>query len=289
MVPTKDRNVQAIFLSYKSDGILVDCGEGTQRQMNIAGINRNKVKKILISHWHGDHVSGIIGLIQTLGNQEEEPCLTIFGPKGSEGRVQHMLEMCAFDNKVDLNVIELDPKKIETFYETEDYLLNCAYLDHSTPCLGFSFIEKDRRKIDMKHAKKLGLKEGPFIGKLQRSKSVVFRGKNISPDDVSSIVKGKKITFIMDTSECQNANDLAKGADLLICESAYSSKLEEKAVTNKHMTAAQAAHMATGAGAKKLILTHFSQRYKTVDDLEEEARTIFPESVGSYDFMKIKL
>ena len=115
MVPTKDRNVTGIFLDYKGKGILIDCGEGTQRQMNIAGINRNSVSYILLSHWHGDHVSGLIGLIQTIGNQnaqnEDVPVLHIFGPRETEERIEHMLKTCIFDsNKMRLEIHELHPK-----------------------------------------------------------------------------------------------------------------------------------------------------------------------------------
>jgi ribonuclease Z len=289
MVPTKERNVQGIFISYNGEGILVDCGEGTQRQMNIAGINRKSVKKILISHWHGDHVSGIIGLIQTIGNIEGEQSLKIFGPVGSKERVSHMLQMCTFDNKIDLEIIELAPKGVEKFFETRDYYLECTSLDHSTPCLGFNFVEKDLRKIDMPKAVRIGLKEGPLIGKLQMGEAVSFKGKQINPDDVSHIVSGKKISFIMDTSVCESAYLLAKDADILISEAAYNSDLEEKAIKHKHMTVKQAAHVATIACAKKLVLTHISQRYKTSEELEEEARTYFPNAVCAYDFMKLKI
>ena len=111
MVPTKDRNVQSIHLEYRGEGILLDCGEGTQRQMNIAGINRTKVKKILITHWHGDHVSGLIGLIQTLGNSKDVSELSIYGPPGTKKSMSHLLETCIFDLTVDLNIVELDLKE----------------------------------------------------------------------------------------------------------------------------------------------------------------------------------
>ena len=97
MVPTKDRNVQSIYLDYNGEGILFDCGEGTQRQMNIAGINRTKVKKILITHWHGDHVSGLIGLIQTLGNSKYASKLEIYGPKGTKRFMNNLLNSCVFE------------------------------------------------------------------------------------------------------------------------------------------------------------------------------------------------
>ncbi|MCF7865874.1 ribonuclease Z [Candidatus Woesearchaeota archaeon] len=291
MVPTKDRNVQGIYLDYNGEGILIDCGEGTQRQMNIKGINRLKVKKILISHWHGDHVSGLIGLIQTLGNanKEDHHKLTIFGPKGTKKHMNHLLNSCIFDLSVDLTITELDLNDLKTIFEHEDYMIEAAALEHSTPCLGYSFIEKDKRNINLPKAKKLGLSEGPNLGKLQRGQTIKHEGKTITPDMVSTIKKGKKTTFILDTGLTENCYKLAENSDLLICESTMSIKLAEKAELRKHMTAQGAAQIASKSNTKKLILTHFSQRYRTLHDLEEEAKAVFPNTELAFDFMKVKL
>jgi len=107
MVPTKERNVTGLFLKYKGEGILFDCGEGTQRQMNITGINRNDVTKILISHWHGDHVGGLMGLIQTLGNRDEPPTIDLYGPKGTKEFIKHLYKGCVFEARVNLRVHEV--------------------------------------------------------------------------------------------------------------------------------------------------------------------------------------
>lgn len=289
MVPTKDRNVQGIYLDYKGEGILVDCGEGTQRQMNIAGINRLKVKKILLSHWHGDHVSGLIGLIQTLGNVEEPKKLIIYGPKGTKVHMHHLLNSCEFDLRLELEINELNIKNKAVIFENDDYMIEAAPLDHSVPCLGYSFIEKDTRNINMSKAKKLGLSEGPLLGKIQKGEPVKVKGKEISPDDVSTIKNGKKVSFILDTLLTQNCYEIAQNADLLISEANFDSKLEEKARKSKHMTADQVALIANNSNVKKLILTHFSQRYKTLHDLEEEAKGLFPNTLMAFDFMKVKL
>ncbi len=289
MVPTKERNVQSIYLEYKGEGILVDCGEGTQRQMNIAGINRLKVKKILISHWHGDHVSGLIGLIQTIGNVAEPGTLTIYGPPGTKKHMGHLLESCIFDLRIKLEIKEIKTEKKAVFFENEDYQLEAAPLDHGVPCLGYAFVEKNKRNINMDKAKKLGLEPGPLLGKLQKGQAVKHDGKTIKPDDVSTIKKGKKIAFIMDTTYCKACIELAENSDVLVSEATYESSKKEKAEEYKHLTTEQVAMMAGQSNAKKLVLTHFSQRYKTLHDLEEEAKRIFPNTVMAYDFMKIKL
>ncbi len=289
MVPTKERNVQGIFLSYKNEGILVDCGEGTQRQMNIAGINRAKVTKVLISHWHGDHVSGLIGFFQTFANIEGERTLHLYGPKGTDEKVKWLLKMADFYGRLDLKVHELDPKDVEKFYETEDYYLECAYLRHKTRCLGYNFVEKDKIKINIAKAEKLGLKEGPMIGKLLKNNKIKIYDKEITLEDVSTITRGKKITFILDTVLCNNCYKLAENADLLISEACYVSGMEDKAEDYMHMTSKQAALLASNSNAKELIMTHFSQRYKTVEELEQEAKMYFPNSRAAFDFMKVKI
>ncbi|MGV8171145.1 MAG: ribonuclease Z [Candidatus Woesearchaeota archaeon] len=295
MVPTKERNVIGMFLSYKNKGMLFDCGEGTQRQMNLAGINRNKVNYVFLSHWHGDHVSGLIGLIQTLGNQqvqnEERPTLHIFGPKETEERMEHMLKTCIFENKVILEIHELNPKRGEilTILENEDFYVQTARLDHSVPCLGYSFIEKDVRRIDMGRVKKLGLKEGPVLGKIQNGEIVKHEDKLITPEMISDLQKGLKITVIMDTGLCEMAIALAKDADLLICEATFSSELGEKAENYKHMTAKDAALLANNANAKRLIITHISQRYKTTSEILDDAKNVHNNVEVAHDFMKVKL
>jgi ribonuclease Z len=289
MVPTKERNVQSIYLEYRGEGILFDCGEGTQRQMNIVGISRTKVKKILISHWHGDHVSGLIGLIQTLGNSKDVSELFIYGPLGTKNFMNNLLNSCIFDLTVSLNIMELDFDEKKVFFENEHYYLEASPLNHGVPCLGYSFVEKDKRKINLEKARRFGLDEGPDLGLIQKNLPVKKNGKMIMPDDVSSIQKGKKFTLISDTSFSANAQVLADGSDILICEATYDKNKEEKANEYSHLTSEQSALIASNAGVNKLVLTHFSQRYKDLDTLLDEAKNIFPNTVLAFDFMKIKL
>ncbi|MFT4261127.1 MAG: ribonuclease Z [Candidatus Woesearchaeota archaeon] len=288
MVPTKDRNVQGIYLEYNGEGILFDCGEGTQRQMNIAGINRHKVKKIFISHWHGDHVSGLVGLIQTIGNSNNPGKLSIFGPKDTKEFMNNLLNSCIFDLRIELEVFEFDLEKKDVVFECDDYFVEASPMTHGVPCLAYSFIETDRRRMNSSKLKELGV-VGVNIGKLQRGESVIVKNKTINPDDVSSILKGKKISFVFDTSLNDNISDLVENSDLLIGEATYDSSKENKAEEYNHMTAEQMAFIASNSNVKKLVLTHFSQRYKTLHDLEKEAKDIFPNTVMAYDFLKLKI
>lgn len=285
MIPTKERNHTSIFLSYKTEGILVDCGEGTQRQMKIAGIKPSKVTRILISHWHGDHVLGIPGLIQTLGASDYSQPLDIYGPKGTKEHMKAMFDAFVFDRQFEIRVHEVSG---ESVIETKDFSIIALPLSHNIETLGYAFIEKDRRRINLAAVKKLGIPEGPLLGKLQDGEQIEFRGKKISPDETTRVVSGKKIAFVMDTVACENAEKLAKGADLLICEAAYASALEDKAAEYKHMTARDAALIASRSGAKELILTHFSARYKDTAEILEDAQEVFSSAKCAYDFMKVK-
>lgn len=291
MVPTKERNVSGIFLEYRGEGILLDCGEGTQRQMNMTGIKRTSVKKVLLSHWHGDHVSGLIGLIQTLGNAEENARLMIFGPKGTKKRMEYMMNCAAFENKVELVIEELDPREGELlqFYETEEYLLECARLDHSTPCIGFAFTDKERLNIDTEKQKKLKVRDGPHLRRIKAGESIEFEGKKISPEMITYKVPMKKLAYVADTSPCDGALLLANEADILISECTYSEKLGMKGEQYKHMSAKDAALLANQANAKKLVLTHFSQRYTNTQEIEEDARNYFDDVICAEDFMKFKM
>jgi ribonuclease Z len=286
MVPTKDRNQSAVFIRYRNEGILVDCGEGTQRQFKQKKIPLTKITKILITHWHGDHVFGLPGVISTLGTEEYQKTLKIYGPKGTKEHIKDMFKAFVFDRRIKFEIEEI---KEGIFLENKDFCLEALPLQHGVTTLGYSFIEKDIRHINVKKTKKIGIPNGPLLGKLQRNETISFKGKRISPKDTTYIEKGKKITIIADTVPCKNALKLAKNADLLISEATYSSKLEEKGEAYGHMTGKQAALLANQANAKKLILTHFSARYKTTHEVEEDAKNVFNNSIAAKDFMVFKL
>lgn len=287
MVHTKERNQSGIFLKYKGEGLLFDCGEGTQRQLKIAGIKITEVTKILISHWHGDHVLGLPGLLQSLGMSEYSGTLEIYGPKNIQKQVTLALQAFGgYQSPIPIKVTEVSEG---TFFEGKDYVLTTAPLKHGIPCVGYTFQEKDRRRINLDFTKKLGLPEGPLLGELQDGKSIKWKDKTVTPDEATYVVKGTKLVVIVDTVYTQNCITLAEHADLLICESTYSSKEKDKAAEFKHLTATEAAQIAAKADAKKLILTHFSQRYQNTQEIEEEARTIFNNVICAKDFMKITL
>ena len=286
MVPTKERNQNGILISYGSEGVLVDCGEGMQRQLKIAGVSLTKITKILISHWHGDHVLGLPGLIQSMSAAGYEKTLMIYGPLGTKKFMEKMFEVFIFDRKINFEVYEVTNGR---FFENEEIVLEVGLLEHNIETLGYNIIEKDKRKINLKFVKKIGIPDGPLLGKLQDGKDIMWKGNKIDADEATYVVGGKKVTVISDTVPCKAAGILAKDCDLLICEATYSSNLESKGEEHGHMTAKQAAELANMSNTKKLVLTHFSARYKNTHELEEDARNYFDDVLCAKDFMRISV
>ena len=283
MMPTKERNHSSILISYKNHGILVDCGEGTQRQLRIAGIKPSKITKLLITHWHGDHVLGIPGLIQNLAAHNYKNTLEIYGPKGSKKYLKNMLAGIVLQERLKYEVKEISSG---IFYK-RDLIIEALPLDHITPCLAYSFKEKDSRRININYTKKFGLTNHPLLGSLQNGKNIVYKGKKISASKATTLIKGKKVTIVMDTAPTRNAVKIAKNSDLLITEATWSKELEKFVMKRKHLTAELAARIAKQANAKKLILTHFSQRYKDIKQLETEAKKVFKNTFLAEDFMQV--
>jgi len=284
-IPTRSRNHTAMLLRYEDENILVDCGEGTQRQFRKADINPCKLTKILITHWHGDHILGIPGLLQTLALNNYNRTLDIYGPSGTKRFIETMLSMFIFEGKIDIKVHEVDEG---TIYN-DKFILKAYRMDHGIRALAYSFEEKPKTRMDVAKIKKLGLK-GPIIGKLQRGEDIVFNGKKILSKKVTYVQEGKKISFIMDTALNENCFKAAENADVLVCESTYMKADEDKADNYKHLTAERAAMIAKKSKAKSLYLTHVSQRYEIHEAaVLKEAKKVFKNSFLPRDLDSVEI
>jgi len=285
MVPTKERNHSSSLLFYKGEGILVDCGEGTQRQLRKAGISPTKITKLLITHWHGDHVLGIPGLIQSLGAAQYKKTLEIYGPKGTKEFFSNLRKSLYFPVRIKYVIKEISRG---VFFNNKDFQLETLQMKHDVPCLGYSFIEKDKLKININYTKKFGLTKSPLLGKLQRGKDISYKGKKIKVRDATITKKGNKITFILDTKLCKNAVKLARDSDILISEETWEHNREKKEDHDyMHLSATEAAQLAIKSKSKRLIITHFSQRYKTTQGIKNEAKKIFPNTICAKDLMVV--
>lgn len=285
--PTAEKNQTSIYLKYGSEKILIDAGENTQRQMKIAGLNPCGITRILITHWHGDHILGLPGLLQTLALNNYSQILKIYGPRGSKRYLDILLKAFIFEGKLKVEVYEVGNQKI---VEEKDFFIESKEMRHGTPCVAYSFIEKDKRKIDLDKIKKMQIPNGPLIGQLQQGKNIKLKGKTIKPAQVSSIIKGRKITVILDTEINDNCYKIAKDSSILLCEATFSKDLKERAHERKHLTADQTAMIAKKSKSKKLYVLHISQRYNKKEEIIlKEVKKIFSNSELAKDFMKIEL
>ena len=285
-IPTAKRNHTAVLMKYKNENILIDCGEGAQRQFRKAKINPCKLTRLLITHWHGDHILGIPGLLQTLALNNYNKTLYIYGPKGTKRFIDLMYKLFIHKDKIKIQVKEVNGK----FLETPDFYIQAFSLNHGAPCNSYSFVEKDKRRLDKKKIKKLKLPNSPLLKKLQEGKNIKYKEKTIKSKSVTYIEKGKKITFILDTLLIENCYTAAKNSDVLITEATYADKEKDLAKERKHLTASQSALIAKKSKSKKLILTHISQRYDAREKiLLNEAKKIFSNTTIAEDFDKVEI
>ena len=280
-----------MYIEYEGNRMLFDCGEGTQRQMRIAGLPFMKLDRIFISHFHADHVLGLGGLIQTLDLFQRKKKLEIYGPKGIEDTIDKIITTGHFVLEgFDLEINEVRAKKPTRIYSNGDYSISAVQLDHNVPCLGFSFQEVAKRKFLKKKALRLGVPEGPLFSRLQNGEEVDVNGKLVKPDEVLGKPRQtKKITYVPDTRPCIAGVHLAEGADVLVHDSTFAHDLQESAREGGHSTAKEAAEIAKKAGVKKLAIMHPSQRYKDSKALVKEAKTVFPDTFAPNDFDELIL
>lgn len=246
-----------------------------------------KIKKIFISHWHGDHVLGLPGLIQTLSNVDSVGKIEIHGPKDTKKYVDHMLKCTIFDSKIPIDIFEYTPKEDEVLniIDNATYEINCARLNHSVPCIGYSFKKKDTLNVDKIKAKELGIEKSPLLSRLKEGIPIEIEGKKIMPQDVTYPKKGLKISFVFDTRPCKEIDLLVKDSDYLVMEATYIYETHaHKAEEYDHMSAKETAEIAAHNNVGTLLITHFSQRYKDIKDIEAEAKEIFENTICAYDF-----
>lgn len=285
-VPTAKKNHPSVLLSYKGEGILFDCGEGTQRQIRKAHINPCKITKLCITHWHGDHILGIPGLLQTLALNGYNRDLDVYGPVGTKKYLGLMLKMFIYEGKINIKVHEV---KKGIIFENEDFKLQTEEVFHGTRCLAYSFIEKDKLRIDKAKLKKLQIPHGPHLSNLKNRKDILIGGKKIKHKELTYLEEGKKVSIVLDTTFNDKITKFVENSDLFVCESTFFDE-EELAKEHGHMTLFQALKIAKKSKSKKLALMHLSQRYEnSYKDFEREAKKQFKESFLAEDLMRIEL
>lgn len=285
-VPTKERGLSCTAIKYESSIFVFDCGEGSQRAINNARLGFNKESSVFITHMHGDHVVGLLGLLQTMSMNRRQKKLEIFGPKGIIEFVKINQKILKFGMTFEAFVNEIRPGLI---YSNPKFKVYAQQSDHMNESFAYVFEEREKPgKFDTRKALELGVPEGPLWSKLQHGSKVISpkTGKTVRPSQVLGPPRiGKRIGISGDTRPSRKLLTFFKECDVLVFDSTYSDAHEENALENKHSTSREAATLARTARVKNLILTHFSARYNTVSSLVKQAREVFPSTIAAKDGM----
>jgi ribonuclease Z len=286
--PTKNRGLPAIAVQREGEVVILDCGEGIQRQVINQGIGLNKETTILITHLHGDHVTGLLGLIQTMSLAQRSKPLAIVAPRPLYKWLRLTSEL--------LNVgltfkIEFIPAKAGRILKTKGFVVRGAKAIHSVEA--YAYVLEERARAGIFHpdrAKALGVPEGKLWSRLQRGRKVVVAGKTILPREVVGDSRpGRRIGYSGDTRPSVRLSRFFSGCNLLIFDSTFKGDDIEKAVERKHSTCLEAATTAKNAGVEKLVLTHFSARYRSVSSMVREGKGVFPNIMAAHDGLSLNV
>ena len=284
--PTRHRNHNGYLLRWDAEGLLFDPGEGTQRQLLLAGVASSAITRMCITHFHGDHCLGLPGVLQRLSlDQVAHPVPVWYPASGQE--FYDRLRRCALYN----DTVDVRPHPVDDDGAVDPgpdpFTLIAGRLDHRADTFGWRVVEPDGRKMLPDRLDEVGI-TGPDVGRLQREGSLVTAdGRVVTVEAMSEHRQGQVFAFVMDTRLCDGAVALAEGADLLVCESTFLERDADLAAAYGHLTAAQAARLAVEAGARRLVLTHFSQRYPDDAAFGAEAGEIFPDVVVVRDLDRV--
>lgn len=284
--PSAKRGLAGQIVSHNEYRFLIDCGEGTQRQILQSGVGFKRLTRVLLTHGHLDHILGLGGLLSTFLRWEAIEELEIYGGRSTLDRVHDLLYGVVLRGNQPPMPLRMNEIKAGTFFDAEDFSVTAVPVSHRGPdCFGYVFEGKPRRPFLAEKADELGVPFGPERRDLVAGKAVTLPGgRKVDPDEVlGELQRGSKLVVIGDTGRTDDLLDVCKDADGLVIESTYLDTEADMARQFSHLTARQAAELAATAGVKKLILTHISRRYREKDVLAE-AQSVFPAAVVARDF-----
>lgn len=287
MMPLPYRWLTSLMVRYNGSSLLIDCGEGTQIAIKEKGWSFKPIDVICFTHYHGDHISGLPGLLLTMGNADRTEPLTLIGPKGLE-RVVNALRVIAPELPFPIKCIEI--REPEETFEMNGYRLKAFRANHNVLCYGYT-MEVDRAgKFDVERAKEAEIPQ-KYWGILQKGEMVEYEDRVLTPDMVLGPArKGLKITYCTDTRPTDSIKNNAEGSDLFICEGMYGEKdKQKKAREYKHMTFYEAAELARDAKVRELWLTHYSPSLTKPEEYMDDVREIFPAAVAAKDRRSVEL
>lgn len=287
MMPLPYRWLTSMMARYNGKNILIDCGEGTQVAMKEKGWSPKPIDIICFTHFHADHISGLPGLLLTMGNAERTEPLTIIGPKGVS-HVVNALRTIAPELPFDIVFEEIDGNT-KTF-NFEGFDITAFKVSHNVTCYGYTLTINRLGKFDASKAKATGI-DIRYWNRLQHGETVEVDGNVYTPDMVIGPARrGLKVTYATDTRPVESIVENAKDADLFICEGMYGEKdMDEKAKSHKHMTFYEAAELAKRAMVKEMWLTHYSPSLVRPEPYMNDVRKIFAHAKPGKDGMSVTL
>lgn len=289
--PSVQRGLSANVVMHKEYRFLIDCGEGTQRQLLQSGLGFRRLDKILLTHGHLDHILGLGGLASTFSRWEAMEHVEIYGGKWTLARVRDLIERVVLRGASPPLRIDYIPLAPGLLFEDETFTLSAFPVIHrETECYGFTFQERARHPFLVERAEALGVPAGPERKQLVAGQAITLAdGRVVHPEEVLGPAQpGAKLVFIADAGQTHNLLEPVLNADVLVIEATYLSSEADMARRFGHLTAAQAAELAREAGVKSLFLTHLSRRYRERDILAE-AQAIFPNTRVARDFDRVKV
>jgi len=277
-MPLPGRALTALMARYKGKSLLIDCGEGTQVAVREQGWSMKPIDMIFFTHFHADHITGLPGLLLTLGKQGRTETVQLIGPKGLAGYVRGLC-VAAPELPYPLDIVEI--QELEQTFFLDDLRVEAFAVDHSIPCYNYSLNVDRAGKFEVSRALAAGV-EKRYWGRLQKGETIVLDGRCYTPDMVLGRArKGIKVTYCTDTRPTARIETYAAHANLFICEGMYGAEEQlEKAVENKHMTFREAAELAKKADARELWLTHYSPSLRDPQEYMDMVRGIFPHAVA---------
>ncbi len=286
--PTVERGMTCICLVLDKEILMFDAGEGAQIAFQKARLGWNKKIRIFVTHLHGDHCVGILGLLQTMSLQNRTESVDIFGPQGTDEFLATNLKILNFGLTFPVRIMKI---KEGLIYDDPAYAIHVCEAEHSIPAYSYLFIENDKPgKFYPKKAKQLGVPEGKLWHELQQGNNVKIGDKTVKPSDVmGQRRRGRRIGISGDTRPTAKLEEFFKGCDYITFDSTYSEALHDKAKENFHSTSVEAARLAKKAQVSNLILTHFSARYENADELVKEARSIHDSVIAAKDLLEIEI
>lgn len=287
MMPLPKRWLTALMARYNGSSLLIDCGEGTQIAIKEKGWSFKPIDVICFTHFHADHISGLPGLLLTMGNAERTEPLTIIGPKGVE-RVVNAMRMIAPELPFEIRFIELHEHQQQI--EINGYCITAFRVNHNVICYGYTLEIKRKGKFSVERANELHIPK-EYWNPLQKGETIEAGDEKFTPDMVLGPErKGIKVTYCTDSRPVPGISEHAKGADLFICEGMYGEKgKESKAKEYKHMTFYEAARLAREASPKQMWLTHYSPSLIRPEDYMGDVKKIFPDAFPGKDGKSIEI